>query len=336
VGAGQGQVTLLSEEGQLLEELTEEEADIARKRVLETLRQLYEDGNIQTYFGSVQARHEPDEEDAADDIEMEEGELVAEADLEEPPPIYVPTERETAAAAKQAPSRKRFAYLIAAGCVAGAVLVTIGVLHFAMRDQPRTLQERKAGHDRRRDLSLSGAGKTVVVQHEKRAISEEQTDTTRDQALSGQLLVPGESLSMAADDVEAILLLPAVEPETGNVAQIEASPGSELSREETSSPALGDEPAPGALILRLGRVRTAILKDGFAVRSPLVEVTGKRGAVFAMRVVLDASTTVEVELGAVVIRSLRGDVGSFHLVKGQRGHFDAAGGEVIDGLMEQE
>jgi len=37
VGAGQGQVTLLSEEGQLLEELTEEEADIARKRVLETL-----------------------------------------------------------------------------------------------------------------------------------------------------------------------------------------------------------------------------------------------------------------------------------------------------------
>ena len=135
--------------GKLLEELTEEEADIARKRVLETLRQLYEDGYIQTYFGSVQARHGPDEDDAADDIEMEEGELTAETNPEEPPPIYVPAERETAAAAKQAPSRKRFAYLVAAGCVAGAVLVTIGVLHFAMRDQPRTLQKKKRGTRRR-------------------------------------------------------------------------------------------------------------------------------------------------------------------------------------------
>ena len=144
-------------------------------------------------------------------------------------------------------------------------------------------------------------------------------------------LVPGEPLSVP-EGVEAILELPA--SRDGPAAEVTAGPESEV---EFSSPpsdgesAVGDrEERPGRLDLRVGRVRITVVKEGFAVRTPTAQATGRRGAVFRVRVVLDGTTTVAVERGSVTVESLRGRGDPLVLTEGGRARFDARGGREVD------
>ena len=325
---------LVAEEGEILAELTDEESAEAQKKVLETLRQLYEKGDIMTYFGSVQGQLDADDTDdeEGDDDEDSEADHSAIQAQSEPPPVHVPTERKTVSAVTEPTPFRRFGLLVAGGCLA-AVVVTVAVLHFAMRDTPRTLQEETEHPKRTEKTTASRSSRAIAIQREQRPMSGEQAEKkSGDPIPSEGTLAAGESMTVA-NDIQAILLLPAVESETGNVAQVVAEPGSELSREPTADSSASDN---GELVLRLGRVRTAILKEGFVVKSPVVEVAGVRGAIFAVRVVLDATTTVEVEQGAVHVRLLKSPGEPFRLVAGQSGHFDSGGGAVIEAPAEPE
>ena len=325
---------LVAEEGEILAELTDEESAEAQKKVLETLRQLYEKGDIMTYFGSVQGQLDADDTDdeEGDDDEDSEADHSAIQAQSEPPPVHVPTERKTVSAVTEPTPFRRFGLLVAGGCLA-AVVVTVAVLHFAMRDTPRTLQEETERPKRTEKTTASRSSRAIAIQREQRPMSGEQAEKkSGDPIPSEGTLAAGESMTVA-NDIQAILLLPAVESETGNVAQVVAEPGSELSREPTADSSASDN---GELVLRLGRVRTAILKEGFVVKSPVVEVAGVRGAIFAVRVVLDATTTVEVEQGAVHVRLLKSPGEPFRLVAGQSGHFDSGGGAVIEAPAEPE
>jgi len=91
----------------------------------------------------------------------------------------------------------------------------------------------------------------------------------------------------------------------------------------------------GELYLRVGRVRTTVLDQGFKVGTPVVEVVGRAGAVFHTRVVLDASTTVEVERGTVEVISLRDKKKKWLLKEGAIGRFPSNGGADI-GKRENE
>ena len=291
-----------------------------------------------TYFGSVQGQSDVDDTDdeEGDDDEDSEAEHSAIQAQSEPPPVHVPTERKTLSSVSEPTPLRRFGLLVAAGCLA-AVLVTVAVLHFALRDRPRTLQEEVDRPKSTEKTAASRSSKVIAIQREQRPMSGERAEQKAGDPIPSEgSLAAGESMTVA-NDIQAILLLPAVEPETGNVAQVEAEPGTELSRETSvSSTADSSTSDNGALVLRLGRVRTAILKEGFVVRSPVVEVAGVRGAIFAVRVVLDATTSVEVEQGAVQVRHLIGGGEPFHLVAGQSGHFDSGGGEVIEAAAEPE
>jgi len=99
---------------------------------------------------------------------------------------------------------------------------------------------------------------------------------------------------------------------------------------EIERPPGGGDGDEGQLYLRVGRVRTTVLEEGFKVDTPVVEVMGKAGAIFHTRVVLDASTIVEVERGSVEVLSLRGKKKKWLLKEGMVGRFDSRGGGSIE------
>ncbi|MDA0336242.1 MAG: hypothetical protein O2782_13840 [bacterium] len=77
-------------------------------------------------------------------------------------------------------------------------------------------------------------------------------------------------------------------------------PGGQLKDTEPA----GEEDA--RLYLRVGRVTVTTVRGAFTVRTPLGEIVGNAGSIFAVRVVLDASTTATARQGTVEVWSLTG------------------------------
>ena len=96
------------------------------------------------------------------------------------------------------------------------------------------------------------------------------------------------------------------------------------------------EDGDSALEMRVGKVRTTVLSNAFELRTPVVRIKGVRGALFDTRVVLDASTTVEVLRGLVEVHSLRVAGKRWIIGKGKRGHFDTAGGGSIKKIVDKD
>ena len=70
--------------------------------------------------------------------------------------------------------------------------------------------------------------------------------------------------------------------------------------------------------------------------TPIVEVVGRAGAVFHTRVVLDASTIVEVERGTVEVISLKDEKKKWLLKEGKVGRFHSNGGVDIGKRGEEK
>ena len=104
---------------------------------------------------------------------------------------------------------------------------------------------------------------------------------------------------------------------------------------QTEVVAVEDEEA--AFEMRVGKVRTMVLDEDIEMRTPVVKIKGiVRGALFDTRVVLDATTTVDVIRGTVEVHSLLRDGQRWIISKGMRGHFDTAGNGRLEKIITEE
>ena len=87
--------------------------------------------------------------------------------------------------------------------------------------------------------------------------------------------------------------------------------------------------------MRVGKVRTMVFDEDFAMKTPVVKIRGAiRGTLFDTRVVLEATTTVEVIRGLVTVESLIQPGQRWKLSKNMRGVFDTAGNGLVDKSAE--
>lgn len=191
--------------------------------------------------------------------------------------------------------------LLVAGLVMvfASVVVWGGVSLFTLDEQKKPISTKKS---------------TSEKSFSKGIIATERSDLGSDvgrpsvQAPSQEAI--GHSLPMAA------------EMEVPGKARIEALQQSEIEASEENE---------AALMVRVGKIRTRVLDEDFELRTPVVKIMGVlRGAVFDTKVVLDASTIVEVGLGMVEVHSLLREGQHWRVGQGMRGRFDTAGNGRIE------
>ena len=274
---------------------TLEEIELAQLQVLNAARQFYEQGKISTYFGSV------DRKKRLTLVVEDEEDLAAEGEEEREP-------------------EKRKRALLPLGIVLAGFVLTVAWFLLGDGTVPsRSVSPSVSQKKVKRAQAGEGRSTRVAVQEEEETSSGEKGGRA---SVSRQAeLKPGESMK-TPDGVRALLELP-------GFARFELDESAEVER-----PSEDDSEEAGELFLRVGRVRTAILEEGFVIRTPVVEVKGKPGTVFRTRVVLNATTTVEVERGNVEVISLVEDGKRWLLQGGERGRFASEGGETIEPLED--
>ena len=286
---------LVGEELEYLGELEPEEIAEDQREILETLRRLYESGQIATYFGSIRGDGDTSAElpDELSDREGAQGAWGADdAEGEAEPELGA---RPAAAAHKKersATKKSARPMLLALGAVAGTGLVTLVVFLVAQMGDgdPSRPQSAVAEKPSRNRLNSQ-----ILAQGQALSDSSSQTQppTPSDQDAD----VP----ENAAGEISAVLEFAGTSGQTA--AEVRVDEGSQLEEEEDAPADSAEAGPPGDLYLRMGRVSCAVVSetDTFVVRSPLVVIRGLPGAVFAVQVVLDASTTVFVEHGRVEV-----------------------------------
>ena len=283
---------LIAEEGELYEGATLDEIEQAQAGILGTIRHLYEKGQISTYFGSI-GRDEP----MAETLELDLDELEA-LNSEEGEEEEEEAERKLG----------RYAVLL----VAVALGVVLVVWLSGERSSRSTAAVKGSG------ASGSGSGKgaaAVVVQGSQAAAAGKAAG----EKLGRAVLKMGQQLKVP-QGIKAIVQLP------GLMSEVEVEEGTQVWRQEGES---GEE---AELYARVGRMKTHVLDENFAVRTPVVKVSGRPGAVFHTRIVLDTSTIVEVIKGPVEVISLVEEGERYTLQSGEQGRFDPSGSSSISSL----
>ena len=266
---------LVAEEGEFMGELEAEEILTDQRDILETLRRLYDEGVISTYFGSVRGGESTVPEDDAeeeDDLDLPEAE-----------------ESEPELGARPATPESRRPPIVVA-ILAGTGLLALLLLVISQLGEGGGS---RGGSGARPKRPLAAGNKLqgqVLVQSgsvDTQAVAQSNADGSGDDAAP-------------AGQVSAVLEFAGKSGQTA--AQVRVEEGSRLEDEDVAVDSAGTS-SDDELYLRLGRVSCAVVSetDTFVVRSPLVAVRGLPGAVFAVRVVLDASTTVFVERGRVEV-----------------------------------
>jgi hypothetical protein len=281
--------SLVAEEVEFMGELEVEDIRADQRDILETLRQLYESGDISTYFGSVRGGGESveSEEELAEDAPGLDG-------IDEPEP-----EPELGAPAATAKQHKRAApvtgrsrkLLVMVAFIAGTGLLTLLILVVSQLGDGA--QSRGGSEARQRRAATAGSkldGRVLVLS---------ESDNTQPEKQGG--VDDSEVEATSASEISTVLEFAGKSGQTA--AQVRVDEGSQLQEEPAAAEDSVATASPNELYLRLGRVSCAVVSetDTFVVRSPLVAIRGLPGAVFAVRVVLDASTTVFVERGRVEV-----------------------------------
>jgi len=281
--------SLVAEEVEFMGELEVEDIRADQRDILETLRQLYESGDISTYFGSVRGGGESveSEEELAEDAPGLDG-------IDEPEP-----EPELGAPAATAKQHKRAApvtgrsrkLLVMVAFIAGTGLLTLLILVVSQLGDGA--QSRGGSEARQRRAATVGSkldGRVLVLS---------ESDNTQPEKQGG--VDDSEVEATSASEISTVLEFAGKSGQTA--AQVRVDEGSQLQEEPAAAEDSVATASPNELYLRLGRVSCAVVSetDTFVVRSPLVAIRGLPGAVFAVRVVLDASTTVFVERGRVEV-----------------------------------
>ena len=135
--------------------------------------------------------------------------------------------------------------------------------------------------------------------------------------LSRAVLKAGQRLKVP-NGIKAIVQLP------GLLSQVEAYEGAQVSHEQEGE---GDS---AELYARVGKMKTRVMDRDFYMRTPVVKVTGPPGTIFHLRIVLDATTIVQVEKGPVEVISLVEEGERYTLQSGEEGRFEPRGGSQIN------
>ena len=279
-------------------EVSDEEIEMACNEVMALVRKLYEHGDIVTYFGTISRAHE-----GRDDEEEEEDGDEAEDEYEDDEQTLAPAvDRERPGAAF------RRALILIGTAVA---LTTVAILLLADTDKPA------AGRRRMPDQEMSDPEMSDTESAEGKSGSRLPAATR-----SPGPLQAGEMLK-AAGTADVILDFP-----NAGGARVAVAPGAQVEGLERTTEAGQDaepaRPEDAGLYLRVGRVTVTTVRGVFTVRTPLVEVVGSAGSIFAVRVVLDASTTATTRQGTVEVWSLTGRRLA-QLRPGQRLRIDSSG-----------
>jgi hypothetical protein len=280
---------LLRDEIELCGELEESEIEAARNEVMAVIRMLYERGEIITYFGSIRRGDEVADDDYNDD-EDEDDEGAEQQDNEEQEAASRPGDGEASN-----DRRRLLALLVAAMGLIGMVALLLSDRDRAASDQSQARPGRAGVAGASRNSAMAVAGSTGQQQARR---------SSRD-----------------APTVDAIVEFP-----NAGGARVAVGPGSDVERlpipgEETDK--AKDEAA--RLYLRVGRVTVTTGEAQFTVGTPMGEVTGAAGSSFAVRVVLDATTTVSARHGTVEVRD-RGGRLIARLTPGRMLRLDSSGG----------
>ncbi len=293
----------LAEDEGMLDEVEEEEVEAVRRRIVARVRRFYEEGKILTYFGSVG---------------VEEAEEVEEDDEETSGALG----KRSGASAK--PLEKRRDLRGVAAGLAGAVLAVLllvwlggtrsgsrssggasarGALMGDSDVQREGFGGFKKGRGQGGRRGGGGSSDLVLVVGNVRLNS---GDSKR--PASGETLRPGDWVETDAGG-QAVLRLGG---DAGQV-QVEASSAVQVGEEGQ------ERDRPPQLSIRLGNVWVYVKHPALEVRSPLAEVTASEGALYRLRVVLDATTTVSVQRGTVWVKPLVDEAPEFLVLGPEEG-----------------
>jgi hypothetical protein len=269
------------------------EIESAQLNILTSIRHLYEQGMIATYFGSVDRGGE----ERSPELGEEEQESEEEQEEE-----------------KDTPKGKGI------GISPAAILLPLALVAVAWLAKD-VFQGDRSGESLTSPRTVAG---DALRKKPMRVMVQAEGGGEENAAGGGNgQLGAGESLKTPAG-VRAMLELP-------RNALFELEELTEVERPPDDTEGEG-----GELYLRVGRVRTTVLDQGFKVETPIVEIIGRTGAVFHTRVVLDASTIVEVERGTVEVISLRDKKIKWLLKEGKVGRFHSNGGADIGESGEEK
>lgn len=322
---------LVQDEAELYADATAEEVAGAQGRVLSTARLLYDNGAISTYLGSIESQPRLS---GVEDIETP-----ADGGRGSGPPP--PADKGVRPARKRRAADRSKRLLMVTG-VSAAAIIAIVALVLSMRGlSPQSTDGDSGSQDRGSRSRRAGGGSQGTSGSDARVLvrSGEEAPATlgeRGQPTERFDLVPGQALRVP-EEIEAVLELPGKDGD--KAASVLAGPDSEVQLSSASVDAMGapgpagdaaEDASPGVLHLRVGRLRVTVIKSGFAVQTPVLRAVGDAGAVFGVRVVLDASTTVAVEKGSVVVSELADGGRTFSLTAGQRVRLDSRGRWQVD------
>ena len=205
---------------------------------------------------------------------------------------------------KQAPkssggSGKKLIWMAAVIVVAGVVWLVVGMVGSSSKqsnDAPAERPKRSGG-----------------VISKKKGTDRSSRASQQDKQTRSQTLAPGDSMRTGGSG--------AIVHASGG-ASVRAEPGTELQQRADQ------ESGAGPLYLRLGRAHVKILEDDFVLETPVVRVSGSKGARFEVAVVLDATTDLRVHRGKLRVESVLSN-DRWGMGAGERGTFEPGGSTYI-------
>ena len=280
----------LSEDEEAIGEVEPDDTEAAQRRIVQKVRSLYEEGKIRTYFGSVGIAEEEDEP-SPDEGQPAGGSGKKGEALTEP---------------KQ---KRRNLKGVALG-LSGAVVCVALVAWYV---QWRSGVSKPNGSSRRATLFRGSDSETPARSVNKKKKTGQSILTVDGSSME---TVVGDVLLFSDDsdppDVEKLKTGDQVVTEAGRRAVLRL--GEEVGQiqvEGASSLQIGEKEengtVPPQLSIRLGKLWVYVKNPTMEVRSPLAVVTASEGALYKLRVVLDASTTISVSRGTVWVKPLVGE-----------------------------
>ncbi|MBN98119.1 MAG: hypothetical protein CME16_02550 [Gemmatimonadetes bacterium] len=302
---------LIDEERELYEDATPEELQSAQGNVVNAMRTMYNSGKTAAYFGLLQEDSRPQ---GGGEVEQRRVLIEVAGDGEEEVAAKkVPEEEEEVEEKKGAPDKKNYRGWVL------AALVFIGA--------PLLIWQLLGRSGERSDISTGSVG------------AKSAAGSGAESRVVGRVLAKGQKGDQGAEFSSSEPRLNQVGfKRKGPLALVDLD-GEESRVEvlEENSRVFHEKSAPNekskGLYLQVGRLRTTILAEDFYLRTPVVKISGRPGTVFSTRVVLDATTYVEVEKGWVEIESLVDQGARYSLKGGQQGKFDPQSGSETNAIQ---
>jgi hypothetical protein len=288
-----------------LKEIDDAQVEMMQHQILDRARLLYEAGAIRTYLGSL----------AGQDSELELSQAVGASALPDGKSF-------------QSPDKGRAKKNYGVGILVILLLLGGGygaVTWFGQRHLPQ---------------SDYGKGKTIQTDQEEDEPDVAQADTRvahrRSSKLGKAAILSGTALLMTGEKVRTLAeneLKPGDKIKTGaagrasvalsnELGQLQVEPETEVQFGQPEQAA----PGPPRLDLRVGNIWVQVQDPTLEVTSPLAQVTGSKGALYHLRITLNATTILSVHRGTVWVQAL--EKGGLHVLGvGQRLRIEP-GGEI--------